>query len=94
MYIELTGPKTGIPMVTCPIHKDYLIFKFEHEISFEDIDSLLLKVVKIFCLQLKISITTKPIEFSLLGKLHMDRVMYLGYFIFRLVIFLRFPLRI
>ena len=52
-------------------------------LKFKDI--LLYKVVRfvLFCLKLKILITTKLIEFSILGNLHIGPVMVLGYFIFR-----------
>ena len=40
---------------------------------------LLYKVVRVFCLKLKISITTELIGFSILGKLHIGPVMVLGY---------------
>ena len=43
---------------------------------------LLYKVVMIFCLQLKISCTTDPVEFSVLGKLHLCPGMVIGYLIF------------
>ena len=39
---------------------------------------------KVFCLKLKILITTELIEFFLLGKLHRGPGMVLGYFSFRL----------
>ena len=42
---------------------------------------LLCKAVSIFCLELKTSKTTKPIMFSPSGKLHIESVMALGYFI-------------
>ena len=41
------------------------------------------KVVRVFCLKLKISKNTELIEFSCLGKLHIDHVMVFGYFIVR-----------
>ena len=44
---------------------------------------LLFKVVRFFCLKLKISITTETIGFSVLGKHHTGPVMVLGYFVFR-----------
>ena len=44
---------------------------------------ILFQVVRFFCLKLEISITTEPIGFSYLGKLHMGPVMVLGYFILR-----------
>ena len=45
--------------------------------------SLLYKVVSFFCLKLKISLTTEPIGFFILCKLHIGPVMVLCYFIFR-----------
>ncbi len=44
---------------------------------------LLYKAVRFLCLKLKISITTEPIRFYFLGKLHIGPVMVYGYFIFR-----------
>ena len=44
---------------------------------------LLYKVVRFFCLKLKILITTELIEFSFLGKLHISYWMVLGYSIYR-----------
>ena len=37
--------------------------------------TLLYKVVSAFCLKLKISLTTEPIGFSILGKLHIGSLM-------------------
>ena len=45
--------------------------------SFTD---LLYKVVRLFCLKFKISITTEPIEFSVIGKVHIGPGMVLGYY--------------
>ena len=43
---------------------------------------LLYKVVKFFCLKLKILITTEAIEFSILGKIHIGPVMVVDYFFY------------
>ena len=41
---------------------------------------LLYKVVRLFCLKLKISITNELFEFSSIRKLHISPMMVLGYF--------------
>ena len=38
-------------------------------------------------MKLKISITTEPIEFSILGKIHLGNKVILGYFTFRFMAF-------
>ena len=44
---------------------------------------LLYKVVMVFCLKIKILVTTELIGFSILSKLYIGLVMVLGYFIFK-----------
>ena len=39
----------------------------------------LINTIKPFCLKLKISMTTKPVGFDIVGKLHIGPVMSLGY---------------
>ena len=52
-------------------------------ISFDYLKHILLyKVVRFFCLYLKISVTTEPIEISILWKLFIGPWMVLGYLIF------------
>ena len=43
-------------------------------------DILLYKVIRFFCMKLKISMTTEPMKFFNLGELHIGPSMFLDYY--------------